>query len=160
MNPPQPQSSAHSMGSPLVAGLLHHVEVWVPDLQRAISEWGWLLEQIGYTPFQEWPDGCSWRLGTTYIVFEQSPALSASTHDRMRPGLNHLAFHVTDTATLDSLVGEAPHHGWTLLFPDEHPHAGGRHQHAAYLENSDKFEVELVAIPSTRGTEPHGTPES
>lgn len=23
-------------------GTLHHVELWVPDLPRAIGEWGWL----------------------------------------------------------------------------------------------------------------------
>jgi hypothetical protein len=37
-------------------------------------------------------------------------------------------------------------HGWTLLFPDRHPHAGGPDHYAAYLENTDGFEVELVAI--------------
>ena len=27
-------------------------------------------------------------LGATYLVVEQSPALTASEHDRLRPGLN------------------------------------------------------------------------
>jgi hypothetical protein len=38
-----------------------------------------------------------------------------------------------------------PAHGWTLLFPDRHPHAGGPHHYAADLANTDHFEVELVA---------------
>ena len=59
----------------------------VPDLGRACAEWGWLLAQLGYAPFQEWPDGRSWRLDATYLV-EQSPALTATEHDRPRPGLN------------------------------------------------------------------------
>lgn len=32
------------------------------------------------------------------------------------------------------------------MFPDRHPHAGGEQTYAAYLENTDGFEVELVAI--------------
>ncbi|WP_435845256.1 hypothetical protein [Streptomyces erythrochromogenes] len=42
--------------------MLHHVEIWVPDLGRAVASFGWLPEAMGYTPFQSWSDGRSWRL--------------------------------------------------------------------------------------------------
>jgi len=126
-------------------GALHHVELWVPDLDRAVSSFGWLFETLVYEPYQDWANGRSWRLGDTYIVIEQSPALTASTHDRCQPGLNHLAFHVGDVADLDSLVTAASDHGWTLLFADKHPNAGGPDHFAGYIENADGFEVELVA---------------
>ncbi len=126
-------------------GSLHHVELWVPDLARASAEWGWLLGRLGYASFQDWPDGHSWRLGSTYLVVEQSPALTASEHDRLRPGLNHLAFHAGTRQDVDRLAAEGPAHGWTLLFPDKYPHAGGPDHYAAYLANTDGFEVELVA---------------
>lgn len=125
--------------------MLHHVELWVPDLGRAVTSWGWLLEGLGYGPYQDWPAGRSWRMGETYVVLEQSPAMTSDHHDRLRPGLNHLAFHVRDRGALDALVAAAPAHGWTLLFPDRHPFAGGPEHCAAYLENGDGFEVELVA---------------
>ncbi|GGM31096.1 VOC family protein [Dactylosporangium sucinum] len=124
--------------------MLHHVELWVPDLERAVASWGWLLTELGYEPFQDWPAGRSWRHGPTYVVVERSPALSADVHDRMRPGLNHLAFHVAGRPELDALVEEAPAHGWRLLFADRHPFAGGPDHCAGYLENADGFEVELV----------------
>ncbi|MFG3492819.1 VOC family protein [Streptomyces sp. NPDC047972] len=127
-------------------GALHHVELWVPDLDRALASLGWLLETLGYALFQSWESGRSWRLGPTYLVIEQSPALTADQHDRCRPGLNHLAFHVEDAATVDELTSNATRHGWDLLFPEQHPYAGGRQHYAAYLENDDGFEVELVAI--------------
>ena len=127
-------------------GALHHVELWVPDLPRAITSFGWLLTTLGYAEYQSWEAGRSWRLGATYIVVEQSPALTAPHHDRLRPGLNHLAFHVQDPATVDALTAEATTHGWRLLFPDLHPHAGGENHYAAYLENPDAFEIELVAL--------------
>lgn len=51
--------------------MLHHIELWVPDLPRATREWGWLLGRLGYDPYQEWDHGRSWRLGATYLVVEQ-----------------------------------------------------------------------------------------
>ncbi|MFE5675916.1 VOC family protein [Streptomyces erythrochromogenes] len=132
--------------SSTATGMLHHVEIWVPDLGRAMASFGWLLEAMGYAPFQSWSDGRSWRLGATYLVFERSPALTADRHDRCRPGLNHLAFHVEDHETVERLVAEGRQHGWSLMFPDRHPYAGGDRTYAAYLENTDGFEVELVAV--------------
>jgi catechol 2,3-dioxygenase-like lactoylglutathione lyase family enzyme len=128
-----------------VAGTIHHVELWVPDLDRAILSWGWLLTALGYRLYQDWPGGRSWGAGHTYIVVEQSPARTASRHDRCRPGLNHLAFFAADRAHVDELTAEALLHGWRLMFSDRHPYAGGEQHYAAYLENSDGFEVEIVA---------------
>ncbi|MDT0387074.1 VOC family protein [Streptomyces dubilierae] len=125
--------------------MLHHVEPWVPDLPRAAREWGWLLGSLGWSPHQDWEHGRSWRLGPTYLVVERSPAMSAAGHDRMRPGLNHLAFHAGPPGRVDALAAEAPGHGWTPLFADRYPYAGGPGHHAAYLVNTDGFEVELVA---------------
>ncbi|MFE2430236.1 VOC family protein [Streptomyces sp. NPDC059373] len=130
-------------------GTLHHVEIWVPDLRRAVEQWGWLLERLGYAPFQDWADGRSWRLGATYLVFEESPALTASGHDRCRPGLNHLAFHAGGREAVAGLARDAVGHGWRLMFPDRSPYAGGRGHYAVYLENGDGFEVELVAQPGS-----------
>lgn len=100
---------------------LHHLELWVPDLNRATAQWGWLLTELGYTPYQQWSAGRSWRLGPTYLAIEQSPNLAAAEHHRQRPGLNHVAFHAGSRHDVDHLVTQAPAHGWTLLFPDQHP---------------------------------------
>jgi catechol 2,3-dioxygenase-like lactoylglutathione lyase family enzyme len=125
--------------------MLHHVELWVPSLERAVRSWGWLLTELGYAQYQEWPAGRSWQLAETYIVVEQSPDLVGDRHERCRPGLNHLAFHVADAPTVDRFVQEAPANGWRLMFSDRHPYAGGPDQYAAYLEDVDGFEAELVA---------------
>ena len=126
-------------------GGLHHVEVWVPDLAAAERCWGWLLGELGWQPFQHWDAGRSWTHGHTYLVLERSPALSSTVHDRLAPGLNHLAFHAGSPAEVDRLVAEAPGRGWTLLFPERYPHAGGPDVYAAYLADSQGYEVELVA---------------
>jgi hypothetical protein len=64
--------------------------------------------------------------------------------------INHLAFHVEDAAAAEKLVIEAAQHGWSLMFPELHPHVGGDQHYAAYLENDDGFEIELVAINSPK----------
>ncbi|WP_338033876.1 VOC family protein [Kutzneria albida] len=73
------------------------------------------------------------------------PGADGTGHERCRPGLNHLAFHVRDRAEVDRLTALAPEHGWRLMFGDRHPHAGGEQHYAAYLEDAQGFEVELVA---------------
>ena len=127
---------------------VHHVELWVPELEGAAERWAWLLGELGWEPFQDWPAGRSWRdpASRAYVVVEQSPALRpGQSHDRLAPGLNHLALTVPSRAVLEAIVTAAPQHGWTLLFPERHPHAGGPQHYAAYLEDADGYEVELVA---------------
>ena len=126
-------------------GGVHHIELWVPDIDRATTQWGWLLTELGYQPFQEWPGGRSWRLADTYIVIERSPDMLDEPHERTRPGLNHLAFHAGDQDRVDALTTAAAEHGWELMFPEKHPHAGGPDTYAAYLSNTDGYEVELTA---------------
>ncbi|HEX8581351.1 MAG TPA: VOC family protein, partial [Acidimicrobiales bacterium] len=81
------------------------------------------------------------------VVVERSPALVGDTHERRRPGLNHLAFWAGSAADLDALVAAAPAHGWRLMVADRHPFAGGPGPRAANLEDADGYEVELVADP-------------
>jgi catechol-2,3-dioxygenase len=126
-------------------GTVHHIELWVPNLRSAQPRWRWLLAELGYERYQAWDRGVSFALGPTYIVLEQSPALAAATHDRLLPGMNHLAFHAGTRADVDALVHGAGEHGWMLMFADRHPFAGGPDTYAAYLEDVDGFEVELVA---------------
>ncbi|MFD2122164.1 hypothetical protein ACFSNO_25605, partial [Streptomyces cirratus] len=68
----------------------------------------------GIHAVQNWSNGRSWRLGPVYLVLEQSPALTADRHERRRPGLNHLAFHVEDAAAVEELAAGASRHGWRL----------------------------------------------
>ncbi|MGH3649016.1 MAG: VOC family protein [Micromonosporaceae bacterium] len=103
------------------------------------------LGELGYQVASRWPAGVSFALGDCYLVLEQSSALSATTHERTRPGLNHLAFHAGSRAELDQLVAAAPAYGWRLLFADQHPYAGGPDHYAGYLADPGGYEVELVA---------------
>jgi len=133
---------------PPARGLLHHVELWVADL-GAVDGWAWLLGELGFQPRGTWADGVSWTgPGGAYLVVESGPDVRAERYDRRRPGLNHLAFWAGSEADVDRLVAAGPEHGWTPLFADRYPSAGGPDHYAGYLENTDGFEVELVAHPA------------
>jgi DivIVA domain-containing protein len=126
---------------------LHHMEIWVRDLDIATRSFGWLFERLGWTLFQVWDQGRSWQAPGEgpYVVMERSPDLAWQAYDRKAPGLNHLALAVPERWMVDRIVSEAPTYGWRLMFADRHPHAGGAQHYAAYLENDEGFEVEVVA---------------
>lgn len=126
-------------------GGLHHLEVWVEDIGAATREWGWLLGHLGYRLGDDWGHGQAWELGAAYIVVESGPDVMAGRHDRRRAGVNHVAFHGGTRAQVDALVDACQEGGWTLMFADRHPFAGGRGHYAAYLESGEGFEVEIVA---------------
>lgn len=127
-----------------MGAVLHHLTLWVPDLDQAEESWRWLLGELGYTA--DWslggvllfrhPDGFS-------LALEQSADMvPGMLYSRMRPGLNHMAFRVDSADHLHGLAAKAPQHGWSLLPSDRHPIAGGAT--VAYLEDRSGFEVELV----------------
>lgn len=126
------------------AGRLHHLEIWVQDYAVAKDSLGWLLERLGYLLESDWGHGGSWQGAGEYIVLEAGPDV-AGAHERRRSGLNHLAFRVGTPEDVEAVTAAAIDHGWRLLFPEHHPHAGGPGHYAAYVENLDGFEVELVA---------------
>lgn len=139
------QSSLGGAATPSTG--LHHLEIWTTDLDLATKSFGWLFERLGWTLFQVWDNGRSWQApgGGPYIVVERSPDLTWVAYDRKAPGLNHLALAVPEQWMVDRIVSEAPSYGWRLMFADRHPHAGGPHHYAAYMENDEGFEVEVVA---------------
>ncbi|GAB3877452.1 MGMT family protein [Terrabacter terrigena] len=126
-------------------GCLHHVEIWVDDIAAAGREWGWLLSRLGYHLGDDWGHGQAWELGSLYVVLEAGPDVVAGRHERTRAGLNHLAFHGGSRAEVDALVEACGDGGWSLMFAEKHPYAGGPQHYAAYLESGEGFEVEVVA---------------
>lgn len=137
-----------STGGPEGAGgrALHHLDLWVQDLGRAEAEWGWLLGLLDWEHdgnVLTHPDG-------TYLHLERSADQSDVPHDRLRPGVNHLAVLTGDRHLLDRIRSESSAHGWHELYADHYPHAGGEQHCALYLENSEGFEVEVVCEPPPR----------
>jgi len=125
--------------------VLHHVTLWVPNLERAQESWDWLLGQLGYFVDRSLDSLVLFRHNNGFaIALEESPDMvPGMLYSRMRPGLNHMAFNVDSAATLAAISTGAADHGWASLPTDRHRIAGGRQ--VAYLEDRDGFEVELVS---------------
>ena len=129
--------------------MLHHLTLWVPDLERAEQSWHWLLGELGYVRDASVERVVLLRHASgVAVVLEQSPDMvPGMLYSRMRPGLNHLAFRVESVSALNHISEHAGDHGWSALPGDRHPIAGGAQ--VTYLEDRDGFEVELVASAAT-----------
>lgn len=126
---------------------VHHIELWTCDLAGAVPSFDWLLTSIGWhaEDDRDWPAGRVWTHPSgVYLVLEQSPDVTGA-HERTRAGMNHLALRVADRHQLDRLREDCGRHGWTELFADRYPHAGGPQHTALFIENHEGFELELVA---------------
>lgn len=127
--------------------MLHHVELYVSNLNNSILAWEWLLcDHLGYTLYQEWPEGRSYRFGDTYLVFVQTePEHLIPPYHRKKTGLNHLAFHATSLKQLEVVRQHLASHGFQELYADRFPYAGGPNYPALFFEDPDRIKVELVA---------------
>ena len=124
---------------------LHHIEIYVSDLERSKNFWRWFLESLGYKEFQNWDKGISWKLGESYLVFVQTePQFLDIPYHRCRTGLNHLAFHAKSKLHVDQIVQELKKRNIPLLYEDRHPHAGGNSSYAVFFEDPDRIKVELL----------------
>lgn len=124
---------------------LHHVELWVSDRGSAREDWAWLLARVGFERANQWDRGESWHAKGAYLTVTTSPTLSHDVHDRRRAGINHLAFEVPTPGDVDAIMAEAPSHGWSPLYHDRYPNAGGPDHYTGWLENAAGFKAEVVA---------------
>lgn len=124
--------------------MLHHLTLWVPDLERAARPWGWLLGELGYERDTGADRLLLFRRNGFALVLEQSADMvPGMLYSRLRPGMNHLALVAGDADQLARIEADAPRHGWTVLASDRHQLAGDAE--VVFLEDPAGFEVELVA---------------
>lgn len=130
--------------------MLHHVEIYVSDLERSIAFWSPFLEMLGYEP-DRWDGGMSYRkAGHAYLTFLPAPtAHLAAGYHRQRVGLNHVAFLGDSRQHVDTITRWVRSSGHTVLYESQHPFANGPDYYALFCEDPDRIKVEVVA-PSVR----------
>ena len=127
-------------------GVLHHIEIYVKNLEKSKEFWGWLLAELGYREYQKWSKGISYILDNTYIVFVQvEDKYIDYNYHRCKPGLNHLAFYGESKNFVDEITKKLRNKGVRILYDDKHPYAGGANHYAVYFEDPDRMKVEIVA---------------
>jgi catechol 2,3-dioxygenase-like lactoylglutathione lyase family enzyme len=126
--------------------MIHHIELYVSDLNVSMDFWEWLLGGLGYTRFQSWENGSSFKLGETYLVFVQvEDRFKDKSYHRCGVGLNHLAFQARSREQVDEVTRILEQREVPILYQDRHPYAGGGTHYAVYFEDPDRIKVELVA---------------
>lgn len=132
------------MSTPAPVERLHHIELYVRELETSARFWGWLLDRLGFRLHQEWDEGFSWRQGACYLAFVQAPE-PGHAHDRRAVGCNHIAFRARDADEVDELTRALRDRGVRILYEDRHPFAGGPDHYAVFVEDPDGMKVEVVA---------------
>ncbi len=127
-------------------GIIHHIEIYVSDLEKSKLFWTWLLcEKLNYDIFQKWSSGISYKLGETYIVFVQTETeFIENSYHRKNTGLNHLAFHCDSKEFIDHLTKDLEEKNISILYKNKHPFAGGEDYYAVFFEDPDRIKVEVV----------------
>ncbi|MCA9728731.1 MAG: VOC family protein [Candidatus Eisenbacteria bacterium] len=127
--------------------MLHHVEIYVSDLDRAIAFWTPFMERLGY-------EAERWSAGINYLASEQDPYIclleapaqyAAAGYHRRRVGLNHLALRARSRQLVDELRDWVKASGYTLLYDERYPYATAPDYYALYCEDPDRIKLEVVA---------------
>lgn len=127
--------------------MLHHIELYVRDLEQSIAFWTPFLTFLGYR-HERWTGGISYfkdEAEAYLCLLPASPEHLAAGYHRKRIGLNHLAFRGESREQVDRITAWLHANGHTVLYPERHPYAGGPHCYAVFLEDPDRLKLEVVA---------------
>lgn len=127
--------------------MLHHVELYVSNLERSIAFWTPFMAMLGYEA-DRWSEGMNYMRGEDepyFCLLQADPEHVRAGYHRKRVGLNHLAFRGSSRAQVDEVARWVKANGYTLLYEDRHPYAGGPDYYAVFCEDPDRFKLEVVA---------------
>jgi catechol 2,3-dioxygenase-like lactoylglutathione lyase family enzyme len=127
--------------------MLHHVELYVRDVERSLTFWTPFMRLLGYEE-ERWSQGVNYLAGAhdPYVCLVQAPIehLEAGYH-RRRVGLNHIAFRARSRAHVDEVRQWLVGGGFPLLYDDRYPFATAPGYYAVFCEDPDRFKLEVVA---------------
>lgn len=127
--------------------MLHHVELYVRDLERSIAFWTPFMDLLGYQE-ERWSQGVNYLLGEQdpYVCLVQAPPEhQGAGYHRRRVGLNHLALRATSRAQVDEVRRWLEDGGHPLLYDDRYPFATAPGYYAVFCEDPDRIKLEVVA---------------
>lgn len=127
--------------------MLHHVEIYVSNLDASHAFWANILARIGYEKTGHWDDGFTLGNGEdAYLTFVQvAGKYEGHRYHRCGVGLNHLAFKVKGSDAVDALRQYCVESGIRTLYDEKYPFANGKDYYALFVEDPDRIKVEFVA---------------
>ncbi|MBK0348410.1 VOC family protein [Aerococcaceae bacterium zg-ZJ1578] len=124
---------------------MHHIELYVSNLNKTREFYSWLLIRLGFELFQDWEQGFSYKKGGFYIVFVQTKdKYITNGYNRCNIGLNHLAFSCPNKNKINEIREQLLQRGAILLYDDKYPYASGYEHYAVYFEDPDRIKIEIA----------------
>lgn len=127
--------------------MLHHIEIYVSDLERSVEFWTPFMEKLGYEA-EQWSGGMNYVTGMTepYLCLLQvSNEHRSAGYHRKRVGLNHLAFMAKSRQHVDEVRAWLKESGHALLYDERYPFATAPDYYAVFCEDPDRIKLEVVA---------------
>ncbi|RXK17510.1 VOC family protein [Macrococcus sp. DPC7161] len=124
---------------------MHHIEIYVKNLEVTRAFYSKLLEVLNYELYQNWELGFSYKKNGFYIVFVQvRDKYIDNGYNRCNIGLNHLAFKCSSKRKIDEIRDILMEENVNLLYDEKYPYAGGESHYALYFEDPDRIKLEIV----------------
>ncbi len=122
--------------------MLHHIEIYVRDLIKTREFYDFILPKLGYTIYQEWDKGFSYKSDREYIVFVQvQEKYIEFSYNRCHVGLNHLAFCSDDKSVIDEIIKELKNRKIKLLYNNDYYNS--EHNYMIFFEDPDRIKIEI-----------------
>ena len=126
---------------------MHHIELYVSDLEKSMVFWTPFMEKLGYKA-ERWSEGINYfgKETEAYIcLLQASEEHVVAGYNRKRVGLNHLAFKAQSRKQVNELRAWVKESGYTLLYDDKYPYATAPGYYAMFCEDPDRIKLEVVA---------------
>lgn len=126
---------------------LDHVDLSVGDLERSTGYYGLVLGALGFSRVQH-PSYVAFSNGRMNVGLRPAPPEHrAAGHERLRPGLHHLALRALARRDVDDLHDFLLEHELPVLdAPAEYPQYGPDY-YAVFFADPDGLKLELVHFP-------------
>jgi glyoxylase I family protein len=133
-----------------VAGFIDHLRLSVRDVEAARRFYDPLLRCLGFEAAERDDDGAAWGVhegGTVgwLILTPASPELRDTPHQRLAPGLHHVAFAARDRAHVDAVHELLVGLGAEILEAPSEYDAEPDH-YAVFFRDPDGFKLEVVFV--------------
>ncbi len=122
--------------------MLHHIEIYVKDINRTRKFYDLLFPILGYEIYQEFKDGFSYKCDKEYIVFVQvRDKYKGNDYNRCNVGLNHIAFKAKSIQTIQKIKSLLEVNNIKMLYDNRYLN---EESPTIFFEDPDRIKIEVT----------------
>jgi len=128
-------------------GAIHHIDITVSDLGRALEFYDFTLPLMGFRRIEDSDEGPLWAGARVEVGLQAARTHSTAGHDRHSPGLHHLAFTAPTREAVDALYAVLQAADVFIFDPPaDYPHYAPGY-YAVFFADPDDIKLEYVYTP-------------